>query len=78
MQATAHKGALDVEALEQLHQQEVAVLQTRLSAACSELADLQQQLIASTQQHQTEQHSLHQQHVKVRSSNPINAVHISL
>lgn len=75
MQAAAHKAEMDLEEAQQLHQQEVAVLQTKLSAACSELADLQQQLTTSTQQHQTEQRSLHQQHVQVRSSIPVKMLH---
>ena len=75
MQAAAHKAAMDLEASQQLHQREVAVLQTKLSAACSELADLQQQLTTSTQQHKMEQCSLHQQHVQVCSSIPVKMLH---
>ena len=75
MQAAAHKAAKDLTESQQLHQQEVAVLQTKLSATSSELADLQQQLTTSTQQHQMEQCSLHQQHVQVRSSVPVQMLH---
>lgn len=75
MQASAHKAAMDLEGSQQLHRQELAVLQTTLSAACCELADLQQQLTTSTQQHQMEQCSLHQQHVQVRSSIPVKMLH---